>query len=59
LKRILHILTNENDAVAGRLISEQRAQADTEVAIADLTVAAPDYAGLLQEIFAADSVTVW
>jgi hypothetical protein len=59
LKRILHILTNEADAVAGRLISEQRAQADLEVAVADLTVTAPDYAGLLQEIFAADSVTVW
>ena len=59
MKRILHILTNENDAVADRLISAQQAQVDGEVVTADLTVVTPDYARLLEEIFAADSVTVW
>ena len=59
MKRILHILTNENDAVAGRLISEQQAQPGHEVVTADLTVATPDYTHLLQEIFAADSIAVW
>jgi hypothetical protein len=59
VKRLLHILTNENDTVADRLISEQQKLAGHEVVTADLTVATPDYTHLLQEIFAADSVTVW
>jgi len=52
-------LTNENDAMADRLISEQQTPADCEVVTVDLTVATPDYALVLQEVFAADSVTVW
>jgi hypothetical protein len=59
VKRILHILTNENDAVADRLISEQQGQTGHEVVTANLTAATPDYAQLLEEIFAADSVAVW
>lgn len=59
MKRILHILTNESDALADRLMAEQQAIAGFEVVTVDLTADTPDYAHLLQEIFAADSVTVW
>ena len=59
MKRILHILTRENDPTAAEVISQQRAQAEWEIAIVDLNESNPDYASLLEKVFAADSVAVW
>ena len=59
MKRALHILTRENDTVASEVISRQREQAGVKVEVMDLTQADPDYAALLELIFAADSVEVW
>ena len=56
---VLHILTQPDDALAREIISRQREQRGQEVNVVDLTAAVPDYARLLQEIFAADSVAVW
>jgi hypothetical protein len=55
----LHILTRPEDAVAAEVIAIQRQGADREIRVVDLTQPEPDYAALLAEIFAADSVAVW
>ena len=55
----LHILTKPPDALAVDIIARQRTQAGKAVDVVDLTVDSPDYADLLQRIFAADSVAVW
>jgi len=55
----LHILTQPDDTLAQQVISGQRNQPGQEVNVVDLTAAEPDYAKLIQEIFAADSVAVW
>lgn len=55
----LHILTKPDDTLAEDIIARQRSQTGLTVDVADLTVDSPDYAGLLQRIFAADSVAVW
>lgn len=56
---ILHILTEPEDSLAQEIISRQRDQTDTLVEVVDLTQGHPDYALLLEKIFAADSVQVW
>ena len=55
----LHILTHPDDTLAQQIIATHREQPDQEVHVVDLTAGEPDYAGLLQAIFAADSVAVW
>lgn len=44
-----------------RLLAIQRAEesGDHRVVIADLTVPEPDYAGLVQRVFEADSIATW
>ena len=59
MRVVLHILTQPDDTLAQEVIARQREQQDQEVSVVDLTAAEPDYAGLIQEIFAADSVAVW
>lgn len=59
MRKVLHILTKENDTDANEVISHQRALPDCELVTAGLTAGQPDYAGLLEKIFAADSVAVW
>ena len=59
MKKLLHILTRESDALANEMISRQRAGASCEVETVDLTTGPADYADLLQKIFSADSVAVW
>lgn len=56
---ILHILTRPEDALAQEIISRQAQEPDTRVEVMDLTQPEPDYANLLEKIFAADSLTVW
>ena len=55
----LHILTKADDALAVEMIARQRSEAGQTVEVVDLTVDSPDYANLLERIFAADSVAVW
>ncbi len=57
--RLLHVLTKENDALPAEMIGQQRDQSAGEVVVIDLNQGPVDYAVLLQEIFAADSVEVW
>jgi len=59
MRVVLHILTRPNDRLAQEVIARQREQQDQEVNVVDLTAAEPDYARLIQEIFAADSAAVW
>jgi hypothetical protein len=55
----LHILTQPDDALARTVLEQLRKRQDQVINVVDLTVAEPDYARLVQEIFAADSVAVW
>ena len=59
MRRILHILTTPDDALARQMISAQEQQAEQTVKVVDLTVPEPDYRALLEDIFAADSIEVW
>ena len=59
MRVVLHILTRPDDALAQQVIATQRKQPDQEVHVVDLNAGEPDYARLLQQIFAADSVAVW
>ena len=59
MRVLLHILTQPDDTLAQQVIAGQRNQPGQEVNVVDLTAAEPDYAKLIQEIFAADSVAVW
>ena len=56
---LLHILTQPGDTLARQVIARQREQPEQQVVVFDLAVAEPDYAKLLEQIFAADSVAVW
>ena len=56
---VLHIVTRSNDALAAGIIALQQKRPDAQVKVVDLTTPEPDYAKLLEEIFAADSVAVW
>jgi hypothetical protein len=58
MRTILHILTRPEDELTREIIAKQRAMAETAVEVVDLVNAAPDYNGLVEKIFAADSVEV-
>ena len=55
----LHVRTRANDALATDTLAHLCSIPGGAVRVYDLTVAEPDYAALLDAIFAADSVTVW
>ena len=55
----LHILTQPPDEVARTIIETQRAQPGHDVEVVDLTQPEPDYAALVEKVFAADSVATW
>ena len=59
MRRVLHIVTRPADAASAELIAAQRDLPGHELRVCDLTQPKPDYSALLEEIFAADSVTVW
>jgi hypothetical protein len=56
---ILHILTRPSDELAQGIIRHQKEHPDTRVIVADLTVAEPDYATLVTQVFEADSIQSW
>ena len=59
MRRALHILTRTDDPLAQEVIPRLREQSDEHLKVVDLNAANPDYASLVEEIFAADSVAVW
>jgi hypothetical protein len=59
MRRVLHIVTRADDALAREVIARQREQPDAQREVADLTQPEPDYEALLDQLFAADSVAVW
>ena len=59
MRRLLHILTSENERRAREIIDWERAQPDSEIEVVDLRETEPDYRALLEAIFAADSIAVW
>jgi hypothetical protein len=59
MRTILHVLTKPDDSLASNVIAAQRNQKDQQIKVVDLTKTEPDYARLLEEVFAADSVAVW
>ena len=59
MRKVLHILTKENDADAGEVISRQCTLPDCKLETVNLAFDQPDYTGLLEKIFDADSVAVW
>ncbi|MBM3839189.1 MAG: hypothetical protein FJ398_14720 [Verrucomicrobia bacterium] len=59
MRRALHILTTPNDPLAETVIDGQRQLPDQEVTVVDCNAREPDYQGLLEEIFRADSIQVW
>jgi hypothetical protein len=59
MKRVLNILTREDDMLARDVTSSQGTLPNCDIEVVDLTAGAPDYAELLQKIFGADSIVVW
>lgn len=56
----LHILTRPADELVTALLDRERAAGQTQIEVADLSQqAAPDYAALVDRVFAADSVVTW
>jgi hypothetical protein len=59
MTRELHILTQPADELVQTLLAAQKARPEHQVEIVDLTQPDPDYAGLVERVFAADSVASW
>ena len=59
MRRILHILTRPEDALAREVIAGQKSLPENQIEVVDLNVPAPDYRELLEKIFASDSVETW
>jgi hypothetical protein len=59
MRRVLHILTRTDDALARELAARQRNAAGNNVETVDLTRPKPDYKDLLVKIFEADSIESW
>jgi hypothetical protein len=59
MRAVLHIVTTVGDTVAETVIGNHQSQADVAVTVVDLAAGEPDYAKLLEQIFAADLVAVW
>ena len=55
----LHILTRPADDLVAALIEMQRAAPENAVEVVDLTAPEPDYAALVEKVFAAGSVATW
>jgi hypothetical protein len=59
MRRVLHILTRADDALARELMARQQKAAGNKVEAVDLTLPEPDYKALLEKIFQAESVESW
>ena len=59
MRVVLHITTQARDPLMSSVVKAQEQEPGIEVRRVDLAVPEPDYAKLLEEIFAADAVAVW
>jgi hypothetical protein len=59
MRRVLHILTRPEDALARDLMARQKSRPENQVEVVDLNLPAPDYKLLLEKIFEADSIETW
>jgi hypothetical protein len=59
MRTILHIRTRPEDELVRELVERQRALPETKVEVVSLASPSPDYDGLIDAIFAADSVEVF
>ncbi|MBI3416867.1 MAG: hypothetical protein HY043_16375 [Verrucomicrobia bacterium] len=59
MRKVLIIVTTENEPLNEAAIAAQRHLPDQNVKIVALTQPDADYRALLEEIFTADSVQVW
>ena len=59
MRKILHILTKPEDALAAEIMARQKTNAETKVDVVDLSTASPDYEAVVRKVFNADSVQVW
>ena len=59
MRTILHILTRPENELVRELVERQRALPETKVEVVSLTSQSPDYNGLIDTIFAVDSVEVF
>jgi len=58
MKKVLHVLTREDDELAEAIVVADR-EADGRTTVVELAVTEVDYQHLLEAIFAADSVQSW
>lgn len=56
---ILHLMTRPQDDLSRALVRLQAAEPENSVEVVDLTAGEPDYVRIVEQIFAADSVTTW
>jgi hypothetical protein len=56
---LLHVLTRPSDDWVRSLMLSQESHAEQNVEVIDLTLDTPDYARLVERVFAADSVATW
>lgn len=59
MRRLLHVLTQTDQPLTTEIIRLQRQEPGWEVEVVELFQSQPDYEGLLEKIFVADSVQVW
>ncbi len=59
MRHILILQTKTLEPLNDIVIAAQQNLAESTVEVVDLTVERPDYAPLVDKIFAADSVQVW
>jgi len=58
-RRILHILTRPDAALAEKIIAAQQADPALDLEVIDWTQGEPDLEQLVRLIFEADSIEVW
>jgi hypothetical protein len=59
MRQVLLVLTQSLDPLNDIVTATERTLPETAVTVVDLTTETPNYPGLLEAIFAADSVQVW
>ena len=59
MAKILHLLTRPDDSFALAIAETQRGDSANQVEVIDLTAGEPDYAQLVEKVFAADSIETW
>ncbi|MEW6156725.1 MAG: hypothetical protein AB1813_04795 [Verrucomicrobiota bacterium] len=59
MRTLLHILTEPTDPLVESVLEEQTRNPELSVRVIRLTEFNPDYAELVQAVFASDSTCVW